>query len=54
MSESIFKLQQFKGRTQKFITLPKEMCDELNFNKGDFIRIVLEDKHIILSKVKSE
>lgn len=53
MSESIFKLQQFKGRTQKFITIPKNMCDKLNFNKGDFIRLVLEDKHIIISKVKA-
>ena len=54
MSEAIFKLQQLKDRNQKFITIPKKMCDELNFNKGDFIRLVLEDNHIIVSKVVLE
>lgn len=54
MSESILKLQEFKNRGQKFITIPKKMCDELNFNKGDFIRFVLKDNHIIVSKVISE
>lgn len=51
MQEEIFKLQQLPHRNQKFITIPKKMCDKLNFNKGDFIRLVLEDKHIIVSKV---
>ncbi len=51
MLESILKLQEYRKKGQKVLTIPKEMCKILDFNRGDLIRVVLKDKHIIVSKV---
>ena len=44
------KVQELTANDSFSLVLPKKMCDNLNIRKGDYVKVVLQGKTIIVTK----
>ena len=45
------KVQELSTGNSFSIVIPKKMCDNLDIKKGDYIKVVLQGKNIVVTKV---
>ena len=51
-NKHIVPIQQYADTEDYFIEIPQEICQELNWNEGDEIDWQIDNKGIIITKVK--
>lgn len=45
------KVQKVSNNESFCLVLPKEMCRDLDIKKGDYVKVVLQGKNIVVTKV---